>query len=98
MKTLYEEWLKIDKNNEVQVLKFFFKNTYLYRKSSIRKFRQGIKIKSFQNTYYFEYYPETNIILEFSVDKNNNIGECTGEIILDEFVEDIKRIHEILRK
>jgi len=97
MKTLYERYLELDKEKDIDVLKFYFNNSVTYSNRTNRKFRSGIKIEGIIFDRYFEYDRFTNIILEYPLDENNNIGQCMGEILLDEFVSSLKRCHNLVK-
>jgi len=97
--TKLERYNKIDKSNsdnELKVLKFFFANSVSFMNYTCRKFRSGVKVITPLAETYYEYNRFSNIILSYPIE-NGKIGQCNGEIVLDEFESSLKRQHDLIK-
>ena len=91
MKTLYTEYQELE--TDYERMRFFFKNAIAYKSKKITKAKCGVYIKGILEKTYAEI--DGDFILLYPVE-GNKIGQCKGEIILEDFVENMKRTHDLL--
>ena len=97
MQTLYEKWLTL--TDEVEKMKFFFKNSIRYKNSKLRvsSKKDGIYVTERYNKYFAEYSKIGTEFIHLYKVENGKIGECCGEIIIDNFIENLKEYHSLLK-
>jgi len=98
MKTLYDTYLKINKESEtyeLNILKFYFKNSIAYSSHKITKCKSGVNVKCkiTGKKFYAEFDKYTDIILKYP-DYNSM---CIGEILFYDFVKTIKHHDELIK-
>ena len=83
---------------ELQKLKFYFSISKLYSNCYIRKYKSGVKVinKITKTEQYFEMSDYSNTIIEYLF-TDGKIGQCTGEIDLDIFEENLEYNHSLLK-
>jgi len=99
-KTLYEKWIKVKKSKDEQkILKFFFNNSIVYQDYKIRKFKQGVKTvnpRTKEETYWELSIPNLDFILSYPIE-NGKILQNSGEIVLRDFEDSLKRSHDLIK-
>ena len=93
MKTLYMEYQDLE--TEYEKMRFFFKHAIAWRSYKVTKAKMGVYIKGILEKTYAEI--DGDFILLYPVE-GNKIGQCKGEIILRDFVANLKHTHELLTK
>jgi hypothetical protein len=91
--TLFDKWNKIKNGENIEILKFYFKNFLGYKNYKSRKFKSGIKVETSTKTLYFEKAFNSMIILKYEI-KNGVISTCIGEIDLEKFIKKFKNTRQ----
>ena len=85
----------LSSNNETEILRFYFKNSVKYMNHKVTKAQNGVYIKNSLKKQYAELTYGKKFILLYPVEKNK-IGQCNGEIILEDYISLLKRIEDLL--
>ena len=96
--TLYEEWRNLE--SEIEKMRFFFKNSMGYKNCKIRYSikQNGFYITdSIKRKYFAEYSKVSSEFIHLYSVKSGKIKECCKEIILDNFVKNMKKTDELLK-
>lgn len=95
MKTGYERYLEIKNSDEcgVEMMRFYFKNSVLFAGAKVTKAACGLNVKQPHKSFYAEYSADSQIILLYP----SKHESCCGEIVLDDFINNLKKTHDLLR-
>lgn len=85
----------LSKGNEVEILRFYFNHSAKYVNHKVTKAKSGVYVKNSTKKIYAELTLNKDFILLYPV-YGNKIGQCIGEIILDDYISQLKRIEELL--
>jgi len=86
----------LSSSNETEILRFYFKNSVKYMNHKVTKAKDGVYIKNSLKKQYAELTHNKKFILLYPVEKNK-IEQCIGEIILDDYISQLKRIDDLLK-
>ena len=93
---------KLEKYNkltsDIEILKFYFKTSPIYKHYFINKYKSGVKItnKITKERNFYELNKYSNTILKYQFKANGRIGTCVGEIDLDIFEDNLEYYHNLV--
>ncbi len=91
LKTMLQKWKAVQVKGDVQILRWYFKNTIRFQNCRVQKVRCGVNVHTVLKKYYVELSYCKNFIHMY----NDDSGVCVKEIVLQDFEDNLKRNAEL---